>query len=59
MAENSRAALYLSQKVLQVQIVKLYFLQDLDLCIGAIYVTAIFSKNKGFMALYAKHHPRS
>jgi hypothetical protein len=27
-------------------------------CIGAIYVAAIFSKNKGFMALYAKH-PRS
>lgn len=27
-------------------------------CIGAVYVTAIISKNKGFMALYAKH-PRS
>lgn len=47
MAENSRAALYLSQKVLQVQIVKLYFLQDLDLASEPSTLQQYSARTKG------------
>jgi hypothetical protein len=63
MAENSRAALYLSQKVLQVQIVKLYFLQDLDLASEPSTLQQYYSaRTKGlwhFMQSTPGHHKAS
>jgi hypothetical protein len=62
MAQNSRAALYLSQKVLQGQIVKLYFLQDLDLASEPSTLQQYSARTKGlwhFMQSTPGHHTAS
>jgi hypothetical protein len=62
MAENSRAALYLSQKVLQGQIVKRYFLQDLDLASEPSTLQQNSARTQGlwhFMQSTPGHHKAS
>ncbi len=62
MAENSRAALYLSQKVLQGQRVKLYLLQDMDLASELSTLQQYSARTKGlwhFMQSTPGHHKAS